>query len=90
MKYVYRTSPEVCSDSIEMEISGAGEISAVKFIGGCPGSLQAVSRLVIGRRPGEVVKLLRGIPCGGKRTSCPDQLASVLSKLLKEHPQWQE
>ena len=39
MKYVYRTSPEVCSDSIEMEISGAGEIS-------CP---QARSAFAVGR-----------------------------------------
>ena len=90
MNYSYQTSPEVCSSSIELELSDSGVIEKVEFIGGCPGSLQAVSRLVVGKKAADAAKILKGIPCGGKSTSCPDQLARALIRLMNEHPQWQE
>ncbi len=54
-------------------------VKAVKFIGGCQGNLQAVSRLVAGKTCTEVIELLDGIQCRSG-TSCPDQLAQALSQ----------
>lgn len=80
--YRYETSPEVCSSSITLKLSDDGSIiEEVTFQGGCPGSLAAVSRLVQGKKPDEAIELLSGIPCGGKNTSCPDQLATMLKKI---------
>lgn len=80
--YRYETSDEVCSSSITLKLSDDGStIEGVTFQGGCPGSLAAVSRLVQGKKPDEAIELLSGIPCGGKNTSCPDQLAAMLKKM---------
>ena len=48
------------------------------FIGGCNGNTQGVSKLVEGMTVDEVVNRLKGIKCGFKPTSCPDQLATAL------------
>ena len=80
MKFGYRPSG-VCSEYIDVELKD-GKIAAVRFEGGCPGSLTAVSRLVVGMTPRQAIGMLRGIPCGGKPTSCPDQLARALQAHL--------
>ncbi len=83
MQFTYTTSPEVCSRSIDFEIND-GRISAVKFNGGCNGSLKAVSLLVIGLTPEEAAAKISGVTCGNKSTSCPDQLAQALKKYIAE------
>lgn len=50
----------------------------MRFTGGCNGNLQGLSALVKGMRPDDVVERLKGIKCGTKPTSCPDQLAEAL------------
>ena len=77
----FPTLPEVCSQSIDVEIGDDGKIASVRFNGGCPGSLTAVSILVKGKTPAQAAELLSGIPCGGKKTSCPDQLARALKQI---------
>jgi len=67
-----------CAKFIDFEIQGE-LITGVKFIGGCHGNLQAVSRLVAGKTCTEVIELLGGIECRNG-TSCPDQLAQALSQ----------
>lgn len=59
-------------------------LTDVKFIGGCSGSLQAISRLTIGHKLDEVIATLQGIKCRNN-TSCPDQLATALVKYKNEH-----
>ena len=59
-------------------------VSNVKFMGGCNGNLQAVSRLVEGLTVAEVAARCEGIRCGFKDTSCPDQLARNLEKALEQ------
>ena len=59
-----------------------GIITDVRFIGGCSGNTQGVSALAIGMTPGEVVRRIKGIKCGPKSTSCPDQLATALEEYL--------
>ena len=67
-----------CAKFIDFEIED-DLVTAVKFIGGCSGNLQAVSRLVAGKTCTEVIELLDGIQCRNG-TSCPDQLARALSQ----------
>lgn len=78
--YSYKTSG-VCSSEIQFEIKD-GKIYHVQFIGGCPGNLQAISKLVEGADAAEVSRLLAGNDCGGKGTSCADQLALALQAAL--------
>ncbi len=66
-----------CSKLIYFDVSDDGILSSVKFIGGCLGNLQGVSKLCEGRHIDEVISLLKGIRCKGN-TSCPDQLATAL------------
>ena len=68
-----------CSRQILYDITPEGTVSNVKFIGGCLGNLQAVSRLVEGKTIDEVIFLLKGIQCRAN-TSCADQLATALEK----------
>jgi uncharacterized protein (TIGR03905 family) len=76
---IFKTSG-VCSQEIEFEVENE-IIKKVNFIRGCPGSLQAVGKLVEGLKVQDAVEKMRGIQCGDKGTSCPDQLAKALSEL---------
>ena len=70
----------VCSRSIEIELDG-DTIDSVKFNGGCHGNTQGISQLVAGMKVDDVIKRLKGINCGGRGTSCPDQLALALESM---------
>lgn len=74
--FVYKTSG-TCSRQITVTLED-DRVESVEFLGGCNGNLQGVSALVKGRTIEEIVPLLSGINCGGKGTSCPDQLAKAL------------
>lgn len=71
----------VCSTSIDIELED-GIIRSVRFTGGCNGNLQGISRLVEGMPAKEAIAKLKGIRCGYKPTSCPDQLARALESML--------
>lgn len=71
----------VCSSSIDIEVE-SGIIKSVHFTGGCNGNLQGISRLVEGMTPEEAISKLKGIRCGFKSTSCPDQLACALESMI--------
>ena len=78
-----------CSKQIIFELDDDNKIHNVKFIGGCSGNLQGISRLVEGKTPDEVVSLLKGIRCK-QNTSCPDQLAKAIRAYKEretEHPE---
>ena len=65
-----------CSRQILFDVND-NKVNNVKFIGGCLGNLQGISRLVEGKDIDEVISLLKGVRCKGN-TSCPDQLATAL------------
>ena len=67
----------VCSSLIDIEMN-RDVIESVKFTGGCNGNLQGISALVKGMSAQDAINRLRGIRCGFKTTSCPDQLAQAL------------
>ncbi len=75
------TPTGVCSRNIQIEIDG-DIIKSVKFTGGCNGNTQGISALVKGMKVKDAVERLQGIDCGGKGTSCPDQLANALKEAL--------
>lgn len=66
-----------CSAQVSFELDG-NIIHNVRFLGGCAGNTQGVARLVEGMTVEEAESRLRGIRCGFKPTSCPDQLAIAL------------
>lgn len=80
MQYTYKTSG-TCSREIVFEIED-GKIHNLFFIGGCNGNLQGIGKLVEGMAVEEVIARVEGISCGGRPTSCPDQLAQALKKAI--------
>ncbi len=77
-KYTYRPQ-KVCSTLMEIYLDDNNQlIDNVKITNGCPGNTLGVSKLVANRSIDEVIKLLKGIDCRNRGTSCPDQLASAL------------
>ena len=83
MTYTY-TPRGVCSRRMTVELSDDGVIENVRIDGGCNGNLQGISRLVQGMKAEEAIARMEGISCGGKPTSCPDQLAKALKKALEK------
>lgn len=71
-----------CSTAIDVEVKD-GRIESVKFTGGCNGNLQGISALVKDMRVDEAISRLKGIRCGFKNTSCPDQLAKALESMTE-------
>ena len=71
----------VCASSIDIEMDG-NIVKSVKFTGGCNGNLQGIAALVKDMPAEDIVARLRGIRCGFKNTSCPDQLAQALESIL--------
>ena len=72
----------VCSQLINIEVEG-DVIKSVQFTGGCHGNLQGISSLVKGMKIDDAISRLKGIRCGFKSTSCPDQLARALESMKK-------
>ena len=82
MTYEYRTKG-VCSAKITFSIND-GIVSDVRFMGGCNGNLKGIGQLVEGMKAEDVIAKIKGVKCGFKNTSCPDQLAVALESALKE------
>ena len=82
MTTVYRPKG-VCSKLMEIETEN-GIIKGVKIQGGCSGNLQGTAGLLVDMPVAEAAKRMRGIRCGMKSTSCPDQIAIALESILAE------
>lgn len=72
-----------CSSYIDIELDG-DIIRSVSFFGGCNGNLQGISKLVEGMKAEDAINKLKGIKCGFKPTSCPDQLALALESMINK------
>ena len=81
MTYTYRPRG-VCSREMKLELED-GVIRSIRIVGGCSGNLQGISRLVEGMSAQEAIRRMKGIRCGFKDTSCPDQLSLALEKALE-------
>ncbi len=78
----YRTVG-TCSRQIIYEVED-GILKSLKFINGCSGNTQGVSRLAVGMKIDDIIAKLQGVQCRNG-TSCPDQLAKALIEYKKNH-----
>ena len=80
----YNFTPQrVCSKRIDFVLDAEGRLHDVKFFGGCPGNLLAIGKLIEGKDAKEIADILRGNDCGGRGTSCADQLSIAIDEALK-------
>ena len=80
----YKYKPQgVCARGIIFDVE-QDIVKSVRFEGGCAGNAVGISRLAEGRPVKDVISSLKGIPCGGRRTSCPDQLARALESAINQ------
>lgn len=79
-KITYQTQG-TCCQLMNVEIED-DIIADVEFFGGCNGNLQGIKKLVLGMNINDVMAKLKGIKCGSKSTSCPDQLAACLEQYI--------
>ena len=70
----------MCASAVVINAE-SGIVRSVEFEGGCPGNTGGIGRLVAGMKVDEVIERLKGIRCGRKETSCPDQLALALEAI---------
>ena len=80
MNFTYKPRG-VCSKEISFDVRD-GKVYDVAFAGGCSGNLKGIGSLVHGMNVTDVIEKIKGISCGGKSTSCPDQLAIALEGTL--------
>ena len=80
--YTY-TPKYVCSREIRFGLED-GKVHDLRFVGGCDGNLKAIGKLLEGHDAAEAIRLLKGNDCGGRGTSCADQLALALEAALEE------
>lgn len=83
MEYKYKTSG-TCSVEISFDID-VDVVSNIKFKGGCPGNLNAISKLLDGQKVDFIEEKLLGNQCGMRGTSCADQLAKAVRKAYEEN-----
>ena len=76
MEYIYNPRG-VCSRQFVFDIEES-KIMNVRIIGGCPGNLLGISALLKGMDIDDAITRMKGIRCGAKPTSCPDQIAKGL------------
>lgn len=83
MKQIQYLTEGTCSKMIEVSVDDNDVIQQVGFMGGCHGNLQGISRLVKGMKIDDAIERLKGIRCGTKPTSCPDQLSRALEQIAQ-------
>ena len=81
MHKTYKTKG-TCSVSIDFDVED-GKLYNVHFLGGCNGNLKGIAALVEGQKLEDVKDKLKGIKCGYRETSCPDQLAKALEEVIE-------
>lgn len=75
---VYKTKG-TCSREIHYSVKD-GIVESIEVIGGCNGNLKGICRLITGMPVKQVIKAFKGVDCGGRGTSCPDQIAQALEQ----------
>ncbi len=81
MHITYNTKG-VCAARVEFDVED-GVVKNISFLGGCDGNHKGLAALAEGMSPEEAAKRLKGITCGRRTTSCPDQLAQALEEFLQ-------
>ncbi len=82
-KFTYKPKG-VCSQSMTFEMEG-NIVKKVVVVGGCPGNLLGISRILENKTVSEIITSFQGVRCGAKKTSCPDQIAQALLSYANEN-----
>ncbi|MGB5823849.1 MAG: TIGR03905 family TSCPD domain-containing protein [Proteocatella sp.] len=82
-KIVFTPSALVCSKEIQFSIKN-DVILDCKISGGCPGNLIGISKIMVGKNPQEVIEAFKGVTCGKRGTSCPNEISVALEQYLKK------
>lgn len=77
MRYDYKTAG-TCAKLISFDLEADGTVHDIVFRGGCPGNLQAIPKILEGWKADDIIERLAGNDCGGRGTSCADQLTKAL------------
>ena len=80
-KHIEYNTKGTCARAVIVDVED-GVITDCKFVGGCHGNTQGVAALVTGMKAEDAIAKIKGIKCGMKSTSCPDQLALALEEAL--------
>lgn len=83
MTYSFRPRG-ICAQEIIVDLDEQDVIRNLEIIGGCDGNHKGISALVKGMKAQDAVERLKGISCGPRSTSCPDQLAVGLEQILSK------
>ena len=81
-KNIEYTTRGTCARQIKITLADDNTIESAEFVGGCHGNTQGISKLVKGMKAEDVIERVKGIRCGNKGTSCPDQLSCALEEML--------
>lgn len=81
-KHVEYKTKGTCSRMIILDIED-GIVTDCSFVGGCAGNTAGIASLVKGMKTDDVVAKLKGVKCGFKSTSCPDQLARAIEEAIE-------
>ena len=82
-KHIEYKTKGTCARAVIVDVED-GIITDCEFVGGCSGNTQGVASLVKGMKVEDAISKLKGIKCGMRSTSCPDQLSKALEKVVKE------
>ena len=88
MRYTYKPKG-VCPMEIKFNING-DKITDIRFMGGCNGNLKAIAKLLEGASVEQIEEKLLGNTCGGRPTSCADQLAKAVRAAYEQSQQQSE
>ena len=81
MEHITYKTQGTCSRQIDIDIED-GVIVKAQYTGGCSGNTQGVAALVAGMTVEDAISRLKGIHCGPRPTSCPDQMSKALEEYL--------
>lgn len=84
MKHIEYKTSGVCSMFIIFDLDENNKLHNMEFIGGCNGNLKAISKLCEGKDAVEIKDILKGNTCGGRSTSCADQLSKAIEEALAQ------
>ena len=83
--YSYRPRG-VCASQIRFDLED-GKLHNIAFTGGCNGNLKAIGKLLEGADADYAIRTLKGNDCGGRGTSCADQLTKAIKAALQKEAQ---
>ena len=71
----------ICAQKITVSAEN-GIITGADIVGGCDGNHKGVAALIKCMELSDAISRIKGIRCGKRDTSCPDQLSLALQQLL--------